>query len=77
MIKFKQDGFYKSSRREFTTSITRELDHEEYDRLKALGSGIKKEFADEIRFGYGLYSCRVYEKDGSCFISYSIGNSCD
>lgn len=77
MIKFKKDGFYKSTRGVGTTSIIREIDREEYYRLKALGSSIGNEFSDEIRLGYGLYSCRVYEKDGSCFLAYTIGNSCD
>lgn len=77
MIKFKKDGFYKSTRWVGTTSIILELDREEYDRLKALGSGIENEFDDEIRLGYGLYSCRVYEKYGHCFLAYTIGNSCD
>ena len=77
MIKFKKDGFYKSSSGVGTTFITRELDREEYDRLKALGSGIENEFDDEIRLGYGLYLCLVYKKYGRCFLAYTIRNSCD
>ena len=77
MIKVKKDGFYKSTRGVGTISIICELDRKEYDRLKALGSGIENEFDDEIRLGYGLYSCRIYEKYGRCFLAYTIGNSCD
>lgn len=36
-----------------------------------------KLFSRAVICGYGLYNCRVYEKDGKYWCSYWTGDSCD
>lgn len=34
-------------------------------------------FSDSIRWGYGLYNCRVHEVDGKYICTWEHGESCD
>ena len=34
-------------------------------------------FSESIRWGYGLYNCRVYEEDGKYICTWEMGDSCD
>ena len=37
----------------------------------------EKVFDEAVRFGYGLYGAKVYEKDGKYYCYYLTGSSCD
>lgn len=37
----------------------------------------EKQFSEAIRWGYGLYDCRIYEEDGKYICHWSMGDSCD
>lgn len=37
----------------------------------------EKLFPVSIRCGYGLYDCKVYEKDGKYICTWMRGSSCD
>lgn len=66
-----------------------EVSKEVYDRAKE--NSINKEsyyfymaaqdkeelFSDSIRWGYGLYNCRVHEENGKYICTWEMGNSCD
>lgn len=77
MIKFKKDGKFSTYHGCGTVSVTRELERDEYERLKALGNAIEDEFDTATRCGYGLYSCSVYESQGRFFLYYTTGSTCD
>jgi len=34
-------------------------------------------FSDSIRWGYGLYDCKVHEEDGKYICTWSRGDTCD
>lgn len=34
-------------------------------------------FSESIRYGYGLYNCRVHEEDGKYICTWDMGSSCD
>lgn len=34
-------------------------------------------FSESIRWGYGLYNCKVHEEDGKYICTWMRGSSCD
>ena len=55
--------------------VTREITKEEYDIAQEKGPyGL---IDDAIKIGYGAYYARTYEKDGSYFLKFEMGDSCD
>ena len=67
-----------------------EVSKEVYERAKAnyvggnltnsyymVDSDRKELFPETIRYGYGLYNCKVYEKNGKYMCSWWRGDSCD
>ena len=60
--------------------LTWEITKEIYDR--SVNGRIAKEdemevFGMDIICGYGLYGNKVFEKDGSYFVTFMRGDSCD
>lgn len=56
-----------------------EITKEWFDALNTMDKG-KAEFlhcGECAVCGYGVYSFKVYEKDGKFFVSYCQGTSCD
>ena len=37
----------------------------------------KELFDASIRYGYGLYCCKVHEEDGKYICTYETGSTCD
>lgn len=66
-----------------------EVSKEVYERAKAncknkdaksfymAMSDREKLFSETIRWGYGLYECKVHEEDGKYICTYMTGSSCD
>lgn len=55
--------------------VRREITKEEYE--KALKEGPYSIIPDSIVMGYGAYSASVTEVNGTYYLSYSRGDSCD
>lgn len=59
-----------------------EISKDVYDRAQKNRGYLAEEdkvklFSESIRWGYGLYHCMAYEKDGKYYCSYETGDSCD
>lgn len=59
-----------------------EVSKDVYERALTRGGYMCEEdrqelFPVSILWGYGLYDCRVREKDGKYICSYKTGDSCD
>lgn len=67
-----------------------EVTKEEFERAKEAHPGcngsngyymaeedVKKRFDASIRWGYGLYDCRIREESGKYICSWWRGDSCD
>jgi len=67
-----------------------EVSKEVYDRAKESYIGEEEQssyymthddrerlFSESIRWGYGLYNCRVHEEDGKYICTWWRGDSCD
>ena len=63
------------------TSI-RKITKEQFFRAQENGGRLTEEdkekiFTESERWGYGIYSCHTYEQDGSFYVRFMIGESCD
>lgn len=59
-----------------------EISKELYDEAMLNDGRFTKEmennfFTDSIRYGYGLYGTKVFEKDGKYYVRYTTGSHCD
>ena len=64
------------------SQYTKEINKDIYDRAKANGDYIKSEDMDKVfsisqLCGYGVYTPKVFEKDGKYYVSFYLGSSCD
>ena len=60
----------------------RKITKKQYERAVAAGGYLLDEdlpwvFSHAELHGYGIYSPRVFERDGDYYVSYHIGDSCD
>lgn len=60
----------------------KEITKEIYDRAKEKGGYIASEdmskvFSISQLCGYGVYTPKVFEKDGKYYVSFYLGSSCD
>lgn len=59
-----------------------EVSKEVYDRAKAnhdymVDQDTEELFTETVRFGYGLYDCKVHEINGKYICTWMRGSSCD
>lgn len=55
-----------------------ENSRESYDGYYYMAQQDQNElFSESIRWGYGLYNCKVHEEDGKYICTYETGSSCD
>ena len=55
-----------------------ESGRESYDGYYYMAQQDQNElFSESIRWGYGLYNCKVHEEDGKYICTYETGSSCD
>lgn len=64
------------------TTGVRKITKAQYERAVAAGGYLADEdmplvFSISELLGYGIYSPRVYERDGDFYVRYHIGSSCD
>lgn len=58
--------------------VTKDVyDRAQQNRGYMISKDQDKFFSDAILYGYGLYNCRVQEKDGKYICTYETGSTCD
>lgn len=60
----------------------REIHYDIYARADANGGKLAADdyaivFTAHERFGYGVYSPRVFQRDGKCYVRYYTDETCD
>lgn len=60
----------------------KEITEDQYKRALSNGKCLTKEdkqevFTEKELYGYGIYSTRVYAKNGKTYVQYVRGDSCD
>lgn len=65
-------------------SVTRTITKEQYEEVIShnkngwvLGADEQMFFTEALLIGYGVYSARVYKRNGEYFLDYTVGSSCD
>lgn len=53
-----------------------------YSRAEMHGGRLKRDdyrevFTPQELFGYGVYSPRVFQRDGKCYVRFYTGETCD
>lgn len=57
------------------TAVKREISKEEYKRAQ---EGTPYDLiSDDLKMGYGVYCATVYEMEGSYYLAFDMGDSCD